>query len=139
MKLKHYIPLIVFLLLAGAAVVQGLRRDVTPQQLQSQVAAPENSLDQIASLELEIELVEGKEVQMRYSRQAGDDDSAERVRMLIEALPPLGERRPLAIIQAALDHLEIDETNVQEFELEYELGDNFERKIELDVDRYDDD
>jgi hypothetical protein len=103
------------------------------------VAAPENSLDQIASLELEIELVEGKEVQMRYSRQAGDDDSAERVRMLIEALPPLGERRPLAIIQAALDHLEIDETNVQEFELEYELGDNFERKIELDVDRYDDD
>ena len=47
----------------------------------------------------------------------------------------LTENRPLTIIQATLDHLEIDEGNVKEFELEYELEGDMERSIELEVDR----
>ena len=150
MKFKRYIPLLVLVILAAAAVIQGLRSQVAqPELLQSQVTAAANSLDMISSWELEIELHGGEELEMSYSsrgrasstglgRRRSDDDAVEEIRLLVEALPPLAEGMPLGIIQAALDHLEIDESDVKEFELEYELTDGFERKIDLDVNSDDD-
>ena len=130
MKFKRYIPLLVLVILAAAAVIQGLRSQVAqPELLQSQVTAAENSLDMISSWELEIELHGGEELEMSYSSRGGasstglgrrrsDDDAVEEIRLLVEALPPLAEEgMPLGIIQAALDHLEIDESDVKEFEL----------------------
>lgn len=143
MNFRRYIPIVILLLLVTAATVQGLRRQTAePELFQSQVAGIENSLEQISTLELEIELREGREIEMEYySRQqsSGDDEVNEEIRSLVEALPPLTENRPLAIIQATLEHLGIDESNVKEFELEYELTDGIERSIELEVDNDNDD
>lgn len=151
MNYKRYLPLAILLLLVAAATVQGLRQQTAePELYQSQVAGTENTLEQIAELELEIELREGREIEMEYdgegrakSNSTGQatsgDNAVEEIRSLVEALPPLGENRPLAMIQAVLEHLGIDESNVKEFELEYELQDGLERTIELDVDRDNDD
>ncbi|NMB02140.1 MAG: hypothetical protein GX971_11610 [Firmicutes bacterium] len=150
MNVKRYIPLIVLVLLVAAATVQGLRQQSQPKLLQSQVAGTENTLEQISDFELEIELREGREIEMKYSSQGpassnrtgqstSGDPAVEEIRTLVEALPPLTENRPLAIIQATLDYLEIDESTVKEFELEYELMDSIKKSIELDVDRNRDD
>lgn len=143
MNLKRYIPLIVLVLLVAAATVQGLRQQTTePKLFQSQVSGTENSIEQISSFELEIELREGKEIEMEYSNRrqnTEENQETQKIRNLVEALPPLTESRPLATIQATLDHLGIDEENVKEFELEYELNDGIDRKIELEVDHDDDD
>lgn len=143
MNFRRYIPIVILLLLITAATVQGLRRQTAePELFQSQVAGTENSLEQISNLELEIELREGREIEMEYSsrrQNSGDDEANEEIRSLVEALPPLTENRPLAIIQATLEHLGIDESNVKEFELEYELTDGIERSIELEVDNDNDD
>lgn len=150
MKLRHYVPLIVLALLITAAAVQGLRRTPEPEHFQSQVAATANTLEDVARFELEIELREGREIEMDFQspnraastatgeRKTGDE-ALEEVGSLIEALPPLSESRPLGVIQAVLDHLGLDEENLKEFELEYELRDKVERSIDLDVDRERDD
>jgi len=67
-----------------------------------------------------------------FSTRGADPEEA--VRLFVEALPHLEEGRPLAIIQAALEHLDLDELEVKEFELEYELKDGYARRIELEVD-----
>ncbi|MGB4638322.1 MAG: hypothetical protein WBI81_11415, partial [Limnochordia bacterium] len=134
------IPLLVFVILLAAAAVQGLRRQAAqPELLQSQVTAAENSLETVESLELEIELRAPEELEMSYSSggrafSTRGADPEEAVRLFVEALPHLEEGRPLAIIQAALEHLDLDELEVKEFELEYELKDGYARRIELEVD-----
>lgn len=120
--------------------MQGLRRQAAqPELLQSQVTAAENSLETVESLELEIELRAPEELEMSYSSggrafSTRGADPEEAVRLFVEALPHLEEGRPLAIIQAALEHLDLDELEVKEFELEYELKDGYARRIELEVD-----
>lgn len=140
MNIKRCIPLLVFVILLAAAAVQGLRRQAAqPELLQSQVTAAENSLETLESLELEIELRAPEELEMSYSSggrafSTRGADPEEAVRLFVEALPHLEEGRPLAIIQAALEHLDLDELEVKEFELEYELKDGYARRIELEVD-----
>ncbi|HOB40949.1 MAG: hypothetical protein WBI99_06650 [Limnochordia bacterium] len=140
MNIKRCIPLLVFVILLAAAAVQGLRRQAAqPELLQSQVTAAENSLETVESLELEIELRAPEELEMSYSSggrafSTRGADPEEAVRLFVEALPHLEEGRPLAIIQAALEHLDLDELEVKEFELEYELKDGYARRIELEVD-----
>lgn len=140
MNIKRCIPLLVFVILLAAAAVQGLRRQAAqPELLQSQVTAAENSLETVESLELEIELRAPEELEMSYSSggrafSTRGADPEEAVRLFVEALPHLEEGRPLAIIQAALEHLDLDELEVKEFELEYELKDGYPRRIELEVD-----
>ena len=140
MNIKRCIPLLVFVILLAAAAVQGLRRqEAQPELLQSQVTAAENSLETVESLELEIELRAPEELEMSYSSggrafSTRGADPEEAVRLFVEALPHLEEGRPLAIIQAALEHLDLDELEVKEFELEYELKDGYARRIELEVD-----
>lgn len=131
MNIKRCIPLLVFVILLAAAAVQGLRRQAAqPELLQSQVTAAENSLETVESLELEIELRAPEELEMSYSSggrafSTRGADPEEAVRLFVEALPHLEEGRPLAIIQAALEHLDLDELEVKEFELEYELKDGY--------------
>jgi len=140
MNIKRCIPLLVFVILLAAAAVQGLRRQAAhPELLQSQVTAAENSLETVESLELEIELRAPEGLEMSYSSggrafSTRGADPEEAVRLFVEALPHLEEGRPLAIIQAALEHLDLDELEVKEFELEYELKDGYARRIELEVD-----
>lgn len=145
MKIRHYVPLIVLAILITAAAVQGLRRTPEPEHFQSQVAATENTLEDLARFELEIELREGRELEMEFrspnqasSNASGEhktgDEALGEVRSLVEALPPFRESRPLVVIQAVLDHLGLEESNLKEFELEYELRDNLERTIDLKVD-----
>lgn len=140
MNIKRCIPLLVFVILLAATAVQGLRRQAAqPELLQSQVTAAENSLETVESLELEIELRAPEELEMSYSSggrafSTRGADPEEAVRLFVEALPHLEEGRPLAIIQAALEHLDLDELEVKEFELEYELKDGYARRIELEVD-----
>ncbi|MDD3782537.1 MAG: hypothetical protein PHG88_07570 [Limnochordia bacterium] len=140
MNIKRCIPLLVFVILLAAAAVQGLLRQAAqPELLQSQVTAAENSLETVESLELEIELRAPEELEMSYSSggrafSTRGADPEEAVRLFVEALPHLEEGRPLAIIQAALEHLDLDELEVKEFELEYELKDGYARRIELEVD-----
>ena len=140
MNIKRCIPLLVFVILLAAAAVHGLRRQAAqPELLQSQVTAAENSLETVESLELEIELRAPEELEMSYSSggrafSTRGADPEEAVRLFVEALPHLEEGRPLAIIQAALEHLDLDELEVKEFELEYELKDGYARRIELEVD-----
>lgn len=154
MKFKGYGPvvmIIVFLtVLAGARSL--LSQGPEPEMLQSQVGGAENSLEQVATLELEIELRDDSEIELRYmargegspmvelrrddrNENLSGDDALEGVRVVIESSPPLTTSEPLTLIQSILDQLSIHQADVREFELEYELVDGTERSIELDVDR----
>ncbi|MDI9441466.1 MAG: hypothetical protein GX101_06310 [Firmicutes bacterium] len=151
MDFRRYVPLVIIVVLAVAATVHGLRQQAAqPKQIQTQVAEAENTLEQISEFKLEIELRDGRDIEIEYSAQGRastdhtgqrlfSDEAVEEIRQLVATLPPLTENRPLTIIQATLDHLEIDEGNVKEFELEYELEGDMERSIELEVDRDDND
>lgn len=140
MKLKHYVPLLVLLILVAVATIQGVRRQTNePKLLQSQVAAAENSLEDLARFSLEIELLNGEELELHYpsrgQQSSARTDNAEEVRTLVEALPSLAESGPLTLIQATLEHLGLAENDVEEFSLAYRLtNDQRTRFIELEVD-----
>ncbi|NLM41971.1 MAG: hypothetical protein GX199_06630 [Firmicutes bacterium] len=152
MKSKRFlVPLLVLVMLGTVAAIQGLRRQAppAPELFQSQVAAAENSLETISRLNLEVDLRGGKELEMRYSSNGaastrigrdGKTDAAAlgEINSLLAALPPLAEGRPLAIIQGALEHLQVDEAEVDEFELSYRLTNGLARIIELEVNREED-
>lgn len=73
------------------------------------------------------------------SERLSGEEALERVRAIVESSPPLTSSEPLSIIQGVLDQLEVHQADVKEFELEYELNDGTERKIELEVDKERDD
>ncbi|NLL43348.1 MAG: hypothetical protein GX251_08405 [Firmicutes bacterium] len=157
-RFKGYGPVIMIIaLLAGLAGAQAIfGRGAQPEMFQSQVGATENSLQEVKFFDLEIELKDDSEIEVRYgARGEGSqraelrrddrnerllgDEALEQVRVIVESSPPLTSAEPLTLIQGVLDQLEIHQADVKEFELEYELNDGRERKIELEVDKDRDD
>ncbi|MCK9526696.1 MAG: YusW family protein [Limnochordia bacterium] len=155
MRLKGYGPVIaVIAVLAVLAAAQGIfSRTVQPEMLQSQVGGTENSLQDVQFFDLEIELVDDREIEIRYQARSEDSQTAEirrgdrdeetlsgqeavsGVQTIIESAPSLSTAEPLTLIQGLLDQLEIHQAEVKEFDLEYALSDGIERSIELDVDQ----
>lgn len=58
----------------------------------------------------------------------------EEIQIVVESSPAFTSSEPLTLIQGILDQLQINQADVREFELEFELMDGTERKIELEVD-----
>ena len=157
-KFKGYGPVIMIIsllaVLAGAQAIFG--RGAQPEMFQSQVGGTRNSLQEVRFFDLEIELKDDAEIEIRYgsrgqepqmaqlrredtSERLSGEEALERVRAIVESSPPLTSSEPLSIIQGVLDQLEVHQADVKEFELEYELNDGTERKIELEVDKERDD
>lgn len=157
-KFKGYGPVIMIIsllaVLAGAQAIFG--RGAQPEMFQSQVGGTGNSLQEVRFFDLEIELKDDAEIEIRYgsrgqepqmaqlrredtSERLSGEEALERVRAIVESSPPLTSSEPLSIIQGVLDQLEVHQADVKEFELEYELNDGTERKIELEVDKERDD
>ena len=154
MKFKEYGPVIMIIaVLAVLAGVQGMfGRTTQPEMLQSQVGGTGNSLREVTVFDLEIELHEGSEIEMRYMARDEDlqmaevrrndrnerlsgDEALEEIRVIVESSPPLTSTEPLSLIQGILDQLEIHQADVKDFDLEYELADGTKRTIELEVDK----
>lgn len=157
-KFKGYGPVIMIIsllaVLAGAQAIFG--RGAQPEMFQSQVGGTGNSLQEVRFFDLEIELKDDAEIEIRYgsrgqepqmaqlrredtSERLSGEEALERVRAIVESSPPLTSSEPLSIIQGVLDQLEVHQADVKEFELEYKLNDGTERKIELEVDKERDD
>jgi hypothetical protein len=158
MKIKDFGPVImIIVVLAVLAGAQGLlNRTSQPEMLQSQVAGTGNSLQDVRMFDLEIELKDDKEIVMRFTNsdqkeqmaelkredrqeRLTGEEAMEGIRVIVESSPPLTSTEPLTLIQGILDQLEIHQADVRELELEYELSDGTERKIELEVDKDRDD
>lgn len=158
MELKGYGPIIIIIaVLAILATAQGLYGGaVQPDMLQSQVSGTGTSLEEIRRFDLEIELNDDREIEIRYQTQGeetqaqvrrGDqngetlsgEEATRSVQTIIESAPSLTNTEPLTIIQGILDQLGVHQANVKEFDLEYTLADGMERTIELEVDKDRDD
>lgn len=163
MKIKHYLPVILIVVIFGVLIgvnsflTRHLEPD-SPELYQSQAGDVGNSLKDITKFELEIELKKGNEIRMDYwTDQQGtpmaivhrsdrpanegtvsDEKAKEEIQTLIASLPPLTAKEPLTLIQPVLDQLAIHQADIKDFELEYELTDGTHSKIELEIDDYDD-
>ena len=153
MKLKGYGPIIMIIVvlavLAGAQEM--LSRTPQPEMLQSQVGGPGNSLKEVTMFELEIALRNDQEIELLYiardqdtpaatvrrddrNKHSSGEEAMEEIQIVVESSPAFTSSEPLTLIQGILDQLQINQADVREFELEFELMDGTERKIELEVD-----
>ncbi|HKM42382.1 MAG TPA: YusW family protein [Limnochordia bacterium] len=154
MKLKDYgLVIVMIALLAVLAAAQGIfSRTVQPEMFQSQVGGTGTSLEDIKRFDLEIELDDDRDIEIRYrtrdeefeaqirrddrnDQTLSGEEAVRAVRTIIESSPSLGTTEPLTLIQGILDQLEVHQANLKEFDLEYTLSDGSERSIELEVDK----
>ncbi|HHT36954.1 MAG TPA: hypothetical protein GX019_07225 [Firmicutes bacterium] len=158
MKSRQYIPIIVLAVLAllvGANSFFAKPPDSdAPRFFQSQAGGAGSSPADVVKFELDIELMDGDEIEMDYSKDrdgrpraeivrrngeklSGDEAAAE-IETLISSLPPLTSREPLTLVQGVLDQLQIAQDDLEEFELKYRMTAGFSNKIELEIDDFDD-
>ena len=100
--------------------------------------------------ELEIELRNGQEIELLYmdrnqdtpaatvrrddrNTQSSGEEALNEIQIIVESSPALTSSEPLTLIQGMLDQLEINQADLSEFELEFELMDGTECKIDLEV------
>jgi|SRR5690554_5790690 len=166
MRIQRYLPILIIAVILGAlAYAQGwldtsaLPETNLPDEIRSQAAAPNNNIEDIAWLELDIELMNEDEIELEY-RSSGDDerharlkrddrpdqrevtgqDAVDQTAAIVGAVPPLDTNEPLSLIQGVLDQLEISQSDVKEFELEYRLKDGTRGSVDLEIkDSIDDD
>lgn len=153
MNLKGFGPIIVIVaVLAVLTISQGLfNSSIEPEMLQSQVSGTGTSLGDVKKFELEIELNNNRDIEIRYQTQGerteaqylredqngemlSGEEATSAIQVIIESAPSLANTEPLTLIQGILDQLEIHQANLREFDLDYELMDGMERSIELEVD-----
>lgn len=157
MNFRKYLPVILIILtlsvMVGAQEFLRQAEPDSPDQLRSQVGNVGNSLDNIRKWDLEIELFDDAEIDFLYESHNQDSPRASVIRedrpenqritgeeavaeieMLVNALPTLPTNEPLTLIEAILEQLEISQSDINEFELEYRLADGTVYDIELEVD-----
>ena len=158
MKWKGYIPVV--MMIAVLAVFVGaqemLSRTPQPDMLQSQVSGPGNTLQEVRRFELELELRNDQDIEVHYvsddqgfplatvrredrPRHSTGEEAVDEIRILVESSPALTGNEPLTLIQGILDQLQVNQADLKDLELEFELMDGTQREIELEVDNDDDD
>ena len=159
MKIQRFIPFLVVAVIAGALAygqgwLQPKQSPKTGEEIRSQVATPGNRLEDLRRLDLEIELVNDREVKLTYAASGDQDQGGHSARdrqmkakllaklwtdQAIAGAIPLPADEPLTLIQAVLDQLAIAQTDVREFEFEYVLTDDSRGVVELQVKDHNDD
>ncbi|HHT73991.1 MAG TPA: hypothetical protein GX008_09785 [Firmicutes bacterium] len=163
MKIQRFIPFLVVAVIAGALAygqgwLQPKQSPKTGEEIRSQVATPGNRLEDLRRLDLEIELVNDREVKLTYAASGDQDpraairrgdrpdegeitgqEAVDQIEAIAGAIPPLPADEPLTLIQAVLDQLAIAQTDVREFEFEYVLTDDSRGVVELQVKDHNDD
>ncbi len=165
MKYERFLPVLIIAVILGALVYaqgwlgnQSAPEPETNEEIRLQAAQANNKLEDIVWFDVEIELMNDAEIEVTYSASEGRDprarirrgnqpdnpeitgqDAINQVEGIAAAIPPLTSNEPLNLIQAILDQLEIAQSDVDEFEVEYRLKDGTRGAVELDVKDHDDD
>ncbi|NLM39272.1 MAG: hypothetical protein GX205_04395 [Firmicutes bacterium] len=165
MKYERYVPVLIITVILGALVYAQVRlgNQNTPgpdtgEEIRLQAATVNNKLDDIDWFDVEIELMNDAEIEVTYSAGENQDprarirrgdqpdqpeitgqDAINQVESIVAAIPPLTSNEPLNLVQAILDQLQIAQSDVDEFEVEYQLKDGTRGAVELDVKGLDDD